>query len=221
MARLFPFHHLLSLCPRPDREERGFPMAQTLRTLGSEGEQCRGVCCKALLIAYICHTPGSNPAFSDTGSAHTTHVILYMQTPLCSRSLTHWHPLPLAMQRGGFHFHLLRLRLSRDSLRGLWDQPKPRGLCGGTTKTMISLPPLQCTRGSPAQPATAVLQLASLPSQPACSHLTSSSGPDLACKQERKGKERREQTGSNSLLLPSSQSSPHWMERRKEVAKGR
>lgn len=101
-AQPFPFYHLLSLCPPLDWEEHGFLMAPALCTLRSEGERCRGICCKALLIAYICYTPGSNPACSDTGSAHTAHVIFYMQTLLCSRSLTHWHPLSLAIPRGAF-----------------------------------------------------------------------------------------------------------------------
>lgn len=101
---MFPCYHLLSLRPPLDWEEHGFLRAQALGTLGSGGERCRGICCKALLTAYICSTPGSNAACSDTGTAHSTHVIFYMQTPLCSHSLKHWHPLLLAMPRAAFDF---------------------------------------------------------------------------------------------------------------------
>lgn len=39
-AQLFPFYYFLSLCPPLDWEEHGFLTAQTLCTLGSEGEHC-------------------------------------------------------------------------------------------------------------------------------------------------------------------------------------
>lgn len=86
-------------------------------------------------------------------------------------------------------------------------------------ETMISLPPLRKNmKGSPAQPATAAMQLASLPSQPACNCLTRNPGPDLSCKQEWKG-------GSRHASIPCSHPAPRarcsgWREG-KEIAKGR
>lgn len=52
-------------------------------------------------------------------------------------------------------------------------------------------------KGSPAQPATAAMQLALLPSQPACNCLSRNTGPDLSCKQDWKA-------GSRHASIPCS-----------------
>lgn len=92
-----------------------------------------------MLSAYICYTPGSSPVCSDTGSAHGTHDMVHMQTPLCSHSLTRWHPLSLAMQRGSTDSFISMLGLSRGSQCG------PRARWQHHKETMLSLPPLQHT----------------------------------------------------------------------------
>lgn len=69
-------------------------------------------------------------------------------------------------------------------------------------------------KDSPAQPATAAMQLASLPSHTACNRLTRNTGPDLSCKQEEKG-------GSKHASIFCSPSLLLWMEGRKEIVEER
>lgn len=106
-ASMFPCYHLLSLCPALGWVEHGF-----LRGSGTLHSWIRRRALLRHLLQSFTHGIHSfaphqgAAACSDTGSAHTTHVIFYMQTPLCSHSLKHWHPLLLAMPRGAFDFPL-------------------------------------------------------------------------------------------------------------------